>query len=115
MAIRPAAIIFVNNDLTDNVRSMLVRQLHINEVIDGYVFDDRVTADPYYTRLVKANNQRIMVVRSFRELENRTLADVVIFVAHGLAAIEENKFGPRCQTYPVVDLTWGKLCIFSQT
>jgi len=105
MAIRPAAIIFVNNDLTDNVRDMLVRQLHIDEVIDGYVFDDRVTADPNYPQSIKANDLRLMVVRSFRELENRTLADVVIFVAHGLAAIEENKFGPRAQTYPVVDLT----------
>lgn len=115
MAIRPAAIVFVNNDLTDNVSNMLVRQLHIDEVIDGSTFDARVAADPNYPRTIKANDDRLMVVRSFRELENRTLADVVIFVAHGLAAVEENKFGPKAQTYPVVDLTWGKLCIFSQT
>lgn len=115
MAIRPAAIIFVNNDLTDNVRAMLVTQLHVNEVIDGYVFDDRVTADAAYPATIKANCQRLMVVRSFLELENRALADVVIFVSHGLAAILENNFGPKGLTHSVVNLTWGKLCIFSKT
>ena len=115
MAIRPAAIIFVNNDLTDNVKTMLVRQLHINEVIDGYVFDDRITADADYPNYIKINNLRLMVVRSYLETDNRELADVAIFVAHGLAAIEKNNFGPRGQTYPVVNLTWGKLNIFSQT
>lgn len=115
MSIRPAAIIFVNNDLTDNVKSMLVRQLHIDEVIDGNTFDARVAADPDYTRTIKANDDRLMVVRSFLEHTNRNLADVVIFVSHGLAAILENGFGPKGQTSSVVDLTWGKLCIFSQT
>ena len=115
MAIRPAAIIFVNNDLTDNVKDMLIRQLHITETIDGYVFDDRVVANSDYPNLVKILDQRIMVVRSFFELENRTLADVVIFVAHGLASILENNFGPKGQTSTVVNLTWGKLCIFNRT
>ncbi|MAE84330.1 MAG: hypothetical protein CMB80_16430 [Flammeovirgaceae bacterium] len=115
MAIRPAAIIFVNNDLTNSVRDMLITQLHINEVVDGYVFDDRVTADSAYPSTIKANDQRLMVVRSFLELDNRALADVVIFVAHGLAAVLENNFGPKGQTHPVVNLTWGKLSIFSKT
>ena len=115
MAIRPAAIIFVNNDLTGSVRSMLIKQLHISEVIDGYVFDARVAADSAYPGTIKAQCKRLMVVRSFLELDNRALADVVIFVAHGLAAILENKFGPKGQTSSVVNLTWGKLCIFSKT
>ena len=115
MAIRPAAIVFVNNDLTDNVRNMLITQLHIDEVIDGYVFDTRVAADSAYPGTIKAQCRRLMVVRSFTELTNRTLADVVIFVSHGLAAILENKFGPRGLTHTVLKLTWGKLCIFSKT
>ena len=115
MVLRPAAIIFVNNDLTDSVRNMLVKQLHISEVIDGDTFDARVTADSNYPNTIKADDLRLMVVRSFLELDNRALADVVVFVSHGLAAILENNFGPKGQTYPVVNLTWGKLGIFSQT
>ncbi len=115
MVIRPAAIIFVNNDLTNSVRDMLVRQLHIDEVIDGYVFDNRVANDSNYPNTIKANDLRLMVVRSFLEPENRALADVVIFVNRGLAAILENNFGPKAQTHTVVNITWGKLCIFSQT
>ena len=115
MAIRPAAIIFVNNDLTASVKAMLIKQLHITEAIDGYVFDARVAADSNYPATIKANDQRLMVIRSFLELDNRALANVVIFVSHGLAAILENNFGPKGLTHTVVNLTWGKLCIFSKT
>lgn len=115
MAIRPAAIIFVNNDLTDNVRDMFIKQLHINEVIDGQTFDNRVLANSNYPNTIKANDIRLMVVRSFLELDNRALADIVIFASHGLAAILENKFGPKGLTHPIVNLYWGKLCIFSKT
>ena len=115
MTIRPAAIIFVNNDLTDSVRAMLITQLYISEVIDGYVFDTRVAADAAYPATIKAECKRLMVVRSFLELENRALADIVVFVSHGLAAILKNGFGPKGQTHSVVNLTWGKLCIFSKT
>jgi hypothetical protein len=112
MAIRPAGVVFVNNDLTSSVRDALVKQLHINEVIDGYVFDDRAAADPNYIDTVKLANLRIMVVRSFEELINRSLADVVIFVTHGLASVLENKFGPPGITTQVCRITWGKLCVF---
>jgi len=112
MVARPAAVVFVNDDLTDNVQSLLVTQLHITEVIDGYVFDDRLAADPNYVDVVKQLNLRIMVVRPFTELESRTDADVAIFVSHGLAAILQNNFGPPGQTHPVVNLTWGKLSVF---
>ena len=112
MGIRPAAIIFVNNDLTTNVQERLVRQLHIDEVIDGYAFDDRVTADPNYPSNIKQLNLRLMVVRSFEELENRALADVVIFVKAGLAAVLKNNFGPPAFTCEVLDIYWGKLSVY---
>jgi hypothetical protein len=113
MLVPPGAVVFVNNDLTDNVRDFLVRQLRISEVIDGYVFDDRMAADPDYKTKLCQLCQRIMVVRSYEELESRELADVAIFVSHGLAAILKNNFGPHGTTHTVVDLTWGKLCIYS--
>lgn len=112
MAIRPGAIVFVNNDLTPNVRAALVRQLHINEVLDGYGFDQRVTANSNYPEEIRSNNLRLMVIRSFEELENRALADVAIFVSHGLAAVLKNNFGPPGITTAVQRITWGKLCVF---
>ncbi len=112
MVIRPAGVIFVNNDLTENVQNALVRQLHITTVLDGYVFDQQVAADPDYVSKIKQLNRRVMVVRSFEELNNRDLADVVIFVSHGLASVLDNNFGPPGITSAVLRLTWGKLCIF---
>ncbi len=108
----PPAIIFINDDLVPQVRAWIVRQLHINEVIDGYVFDARVAADSSYPDKIRQLGLRLMVVRPFNELENRTLADVVIFVKNGMAAIEKNKFGPPSCSYPVSNLYWGQLCIF---
>lgn len=112
MVLRPAGIVFVNNDLTTSVQSALVKQLHITEVIDGYVFDDRIVNNANYVDAIKLLDQRIMVVRSFEELTNRALADVVIFVSHGVASVLDNKFGPPGVTSAVCRLTWGKLCIF---
>jgi len=112
MALLPACIIFVNDDLTANVQARLVRQLHINEVVSGSVFDGRITANSDYPAVVKQLNQRLMVVRSFEELTNRTLADVVIFVSNGMASVLDNKFGPPGLTAEVCRITWGKLCHF---
>lgn len=112
MSLVPAAIIQVNADLTDNVRDMLVRQLHINEYIDGYVFDDRIEANSEYAADVKRQDLRLMVIRPADETQNRDFVDVVIFVKAGLAAVEENKFGPHGITWKVVNLDWGKINIY---
>ena len=112
MAIKPSGIVFVNNDLTPSVQNMLVKQLHINDVFTGAEFDSIIALDPDYPSKVNQLDRRVMVIRSFREETNRDLADVVIFVSHGLAAIEKNNFGPPGITSTVVNLTWGKLCIF---
>ena len=108
----PAGIIFVNNDLTTSVRNALVKQLYINDYMTGAEFDAIIATDPNYPTKIKQLNQRIMVIRSFEEETNRNLADVVIFVAHAVATIEQNKFGPPSLAYPVDSLTWGKLCIY---
>jgi hypothetical protein len=108
----PAAIIFVNMDLVDQVRQHIVTQLHISEAIDGYTFDQRLIDDPQYICRIKGLNQRILVERPYTELQNRSEADVVIFVKNGLASILQNNFGPPRQTFPVVNLYWGQLGIF---
>jgi hypothetical protein len=108
----PAAIVFVNHDLVDEVRGWIVKQLHIDEAIDGATFDARVAGDPSYVDKVHQLNLRVLVERPFNDYNNRQLADVAIFVKNGLAAIEVNKFGPPGGTYPVLNLYWGQLGIF---
>ncbi len=112
MVVLPAAIILVNNDISANVQAMLVRQLFIDEVLDGYVFDDRVTADSDYPNLVKRQQRRLLVVRSFEELNNRTNMDVVIFFKNGLVSVLQNNFGPPVATFLVINLAWGKLGVY---
>lgn len=110
--ILPGAIIFINNDLTDSIKDCLNKQLFITSEFDGYTYDEIINNNPDYPNRVKNSNQRIMVIRSFTEKDNRETADVVVFVTHGIASIERNKFGPPGKTYRVAELTWGKLCIF---
>ncbi len=114
MIIRPAGIIFVNNDLTTSVQNALVKQLHIDEVIDGYTFDARAAAEPSYVSIIKQLDLRIMVVRPYTELDNRILADIAVFASHGLAAVLKNNFGPHGVTHPICRLTWNKICIFDR-
>jgi len=109
----PSAIIFVNNDLSDQVQSTLVSQLQINDTITGAEFDSRVTADPNYPNNIHINNLRVLVIRDFSDLTNRNLADIVIFIKSGLAAVEYNKYGPHNITMPVAGLYLNKL-IFNQ-
>ncbi len=104
-----SAIIFVNNDLTPQVQGVLIQQLFINEIIDGYEFDDRVLADPNYPQTIHLNNLKILVKRPFYEHTNRELADVAIFVKAGLAAVEYNKYGPPGLTLPVARLYLNEL------
>lgn len=96
-----SVIIFVNNDLVQEVQDVLVRQLFINEVITGAEFDARLTEDPNYVNVVHFNGLKVLVVRSFFELNNRDSADIVIFVKAGLASVESNKVGPPGLTLPV--------------
>ena len=97
----PTAVIFVNNDLTDNVKAAIQRQLFINDTMDGTEFDSRLTVDPNYVNNVHSNGLRILVIRSFLETTNRDKADLVLFVKAGLASVLESKFGPPGQTFPV--------------
>lgn len=110
--IPPAAILCVNNDLSDSVRENLIRLLFINDVQDGYTFDANVAADPEYPTKIKELNLRIMIVRSFADratVPTWTIPDIVMFIKQGLAAVEINKFGPTGLTLPVIKLYWGAL------
>jgi len=107
----PPAIIFINADLTASIQGTLVRQLRIDQVLDGYTFDQYVTADPTWPDTIRdIHEQRIMVVRALTELQNREHADIVAFVTHGLMSIEKNNFGPPISQLQVKKIHWGQLC-----
>lgn len=109
----PPAIIIVNNDLTQQVQNTLVRQLRIDQVLDGYTFDQTIAQDPNWPDSIRnIHGQRILVVRDLRELENRQYADVVGFIAHGLLSTEKNNFGPPLNSFPVNRIHWGQLGVY---
>jgi hypothetical protein len=112
MAARPSAIIFINTDLTNSVKTFIMRQLHINEAIDGYVFDERLAANSNYSNIIHQFDIRLLVLRSHAETTNREQADIVLFFKNGLVCVEENKYGPPGITFPVVNLTLGKLGLY---
>lgn len=97
----PSAIIFVNADMNNVVRTTLMTQLEINELMTFTEFNARVSIDPNYPFNVHANKLRILVVvPDFHDTTNRTLADIALFVSHGLASVEKNNFGPPGLTLP---------------
>jgi hypothetical protein len=104
-----SAIIFVNDDLTPNVEAALQRQLFITDTMTGAEFDARVAADPNYPNIVHLQNAVILVIRSFYDFTNRSLADIVIFVKAGLASVEASKVGPPGLTLPVDRLYLNEL------
>lgn len=90
----PPAIIFINNDLTEQVQSVFVRQLYITQVMDGYTFDGYVAADGYYPLSVHHDGYRILVMRDLSDQTNRKYADITLFAKDGLVSVESNNYGP---------------------
>ena len=97
----PEGIIFVNSNLSEQVRQTIERQLYITETISFEEFDGYAT---YTGRL-------LVLVTDFDNVENRELADVVIYVKMGLAYILKNNFGPTGLTVQVDRMYIHKLLI----
>ena len=109
----PPALILMNNDLTPDVLDHFITALYIDEVLDGYVFDGYVELDPEYPSLIKGENKRILVKRSFYEPQNRDLFDIVMFFKNGLVDIENNKFGPPIFSLAAKSCYWGILFYYN--
>ncbi len=82
----------------------------------GDEFDAMITADSSYPDKVKQFQKRTLVIRTYdknnivNNIPNRELADIVLFVAHGLAnMLTKSGHSP---TIPVVNITWGEFGIF---
>jgi hypothetical protein len=118
----PSGLILVNNDINSNIIKCLKRQLfldgyidgYIDGYVDGYAFDSLVNNDSNYVSTIKSKDRRLMVLKSFDDLLNRELFDVVVYIKNGLASVEVNKYGPHGITVPVIDITWQKLYIFKR-
>lgn len=104
-----SAIIVVNNDLTDQVKSVFKRQLDVEEIISGAEFDARIAADPNYLESSHLMNRTILVVRSLFDEFDRTKVDFVVFFKAGLVSIEYNKYGPPGLTLPLDRLYLNRL------
>lgn len=103
------AIIVVNADLTDQVKSVFKRQLFLDETIDGAEFDARLAADPNYLQAVHIMNRNVLVVRPLTDDFSREDVDFVVFFSHGLVSVEASKYGPPGLTLPLDRLYMNRL------
>jgi hypothetical protein len=102
------AIVFVNEDISEQVLSALQTQLFITETISLSELLIRNTGN--YIRDYKLANKRMLVVCDFwSPREHFELADVAIFIKAGLAYIEKDNFGPTEKTYNVRDLQLAQI------
>jgi len=108
-----SAIIVVNDDLTEQVKSVFTRQLFLSETIDGAEFDARVVANPNYLESVHLMNLRVLVIRPLTDTFSRVDVDYVVFFKAGLVSVEYNKYGPPGLTLPLDRLYLNRL-IFNQ-
>lgn len=114
MGVRPySAIIMINDDLTPNVKDMLIRQLFLSEMITKAEWESRLALNSLYPTLVRRDGKRLAVLSSHQELrENRDVFDLVLFVKSGMISVEENFYGPPRPAFPIVNLYWGQFGIF---
>lgn len=108
-ASHPPSIIFVDSGISQEVLSVLERQLYSTETMTGTEFDQRLIVDPNYPKIIKLNNLRVIVVRPFNDYTNREVADFAIFVKAGLLTIEDMNNGPPAATFPVDRIYLSKL------
>jgi hypothetical protein len=112
----PAGIVFVNSDISDSVKDKLITQLFIDYVLTGDEFDAMIVADPTYPAKIKQFRKRTLVIRTYAQgnivnnIPNRSLADILLFVANGMANMLTNC--GHSPSFPVVSVTWGDFGVF---
>jgi hypothetical protein len=106
----PSALIFINRDINPPIQTKLETQLFSTETITYDEFVDRMTVTPNYVDIIHLNNLRVIVLLdNFTDTTYRNLADVVLFVKAGLAAILKNNYGSHELTLQVDRLYLHKL------
>lgn len=109
--INPTGIIFINIETHPNVVDFIVKQLNIDEYIDGYEFDNRMANNSSYPEEVHGAEKRILVIKDYSDLNNREYADIVLFIKNGLASVEYSKFGPAGLSLKITQLYLQKLFV----
>jgi|ERR1039457_3530222 hypothetical protein len=99
--VNPTAVIFINNDLSAQVLSVIQQQLYITNTITKSEFDGYVAADGYFIDNIHALGERLLVIGDFQDQTNRALFDIVLFAKNGLIAVEKNNVGPHGITLPI--------------
>ena len=98
----PPAIIYINTDCGLVAQMTLNDQLEINEIIAKQEFDARIFVDPNYPDIIRLQNLRVLVLlESFDDIVNRSSADIIMFVKHGMATVMKNNCGPPGLTVPL--------------
>lgn len=105
----PPMFILVNDDLTDNVKNYIVRQLKIDQVFeDGYI-DGYLVADGYFIENnVVIPDKRIMVLKDLQDMTNRDFYDAVFFVKAGMISLLKDKRKQPGTTFPILNISWSK-------
>lgn len=112
----PPAIIFVNQDITDAIKNVLIEQLYIDETITITDFEQRLLGDSDYVSTVHNNGNRLLViVADFRNYSQRNLADIVIFVKQGLATVLKNNYGPPGLAIPISNINIYQLLRYNKS
>jgi hypothetical protein len=87
----PGAIIFINNDTSDQVKEYIKSQLFVSEIITSSVYDTRVSNSFLYPYVVRGANKRIIVTQNdLSNINNKVTADAILFVKNGIATIYNN-------------------------
>jgi hypothetical protein len=101
-SISPPLVIFINEDITSEVLSVIQRQFFITQTFYGWAFDGYVARDGYnFICPIYANGYRYLVLRDLQNHTNRDLADIVLFARNGLISVEQCKYGPPGTTFTI--------------
>lgn len=96
------AIIFINAEINDNIKSTLTNQLYLDEIMVFDEYNNRIKNDPNYPTVVHLQGYRIMVVLSnMRDVTNRDTADLVLFYNQGQVTVEKNNYGEPGLSLPI--------------
>lgn len=106
----PSAIIYINHELSEQVKSAIQRQLFIHQTFTVNDFDDLLLSDGYYINEVRGKNKRILVIADYSQtLENKDVADVILTFKNGLLYVLDNKVGPPGITMNTSSISINKL------
>jgi hypothetical protein len=105
----PPFVMFVNNDLSDQVKSVFVRQFYLSEIMTGAQFDGYVASIDGYVQTLYIDGYRVMVERDLSDHTNRQLANITVFYKNGLLSVLKDGYGPPTLELPLDRVSFTNL------